>query len=155
MHICMCGFALWTSAGALHWRKTYWISRFCTFILTITRLVQKNCTPALSSLLKFLEMSGDWFQNNVFTECRCPWQIWSDLLIQNFTSSIWAVFPHFPTDCTWTASTVGLRTRMLLVCGHARTWSGTMLLQSLEPAAVPGCCSGWVPETKLDKLALN
>lgn len=44
-------------------------------------------------------------------------------------------------------------TRMLLVCGHARTWSETILLPG--PVAVPGCCSGWVPEKKLDKLALN
>lgn len=46
-----------------------------------------------------------------------------------------SVFPHFPTDCILTASAMGLRTRMLLVYAHARTWSETVLLQS--PGPVP------------------
>lgn len=124
----MCGSAFWTSAGTLCCKRITGSLGSTPLILTLIMLVKKNCTAVHCSFLKIL---GDGFQNNVFTACGCPW--W-DLLIHNFKGRIGSVFLLFPTDCVLTLSTVGSRTRMLLFCGHARTWSETILLQFLASA---------------------
>lgn len=114
-----------------------YVLRFCTLSITFVKKTQnktkQNCC-ALQPSKKILQMFEGGFQNNVFTQCRCPCNFWRDLLIQSSTSRIWSLFPHFPTDCILTASTMGLRTRMLLVYGHAGMCSETILLQSRGPA---------------------
>lgn len=97
--------------------------------IIIIRMVGKNFTAVHCNLLKVLGNIWRWVQNTDFTECGCSCSIWRDLLKELYKQNLICV-SAFPSRLD-SASAVGSRTRLLLLCGHPRAQSGTVLLQSL------------------------
>lgn len=106
------------------------------FAVTIIMIVGKNCPAVHCNLVKDLGNIWRWVQNTDFTECCGSCAVWRHLLRELYKQNLTCA-SAFPSRLD-SASTAGSRTRLLLLCGHPRAQSGTVLLRSLA------YCSSWL-----------
>lgn len=130
------------------------------FAVTIIMIVGKNCPAVHCNLVKDLGNIWRWVQNTDFTECCGSCTVWRHLLRELYKQNLTCVsaFPsrldsHFPAD--WTLHPQWAQEPGCCCCVAILEHRVGQCCYRAWPTAVPGCCSGWVPEMNLDKLALN